>query len=163
VYSFHSFLFFIITVVFPLLYFETYKNNIKHWFDSKPDCYCWIQNTEEKERKKIFKKKSFGAKMLLKETLKKFHIGKRKKTINIFQIEYYFVRLRCTQYAFSYIPYTFFISLKECQLAPFRFLLESTKNENERRNYFWMHINLSIVKKWTYAFSTPFHFHLFSL
>lgn len=25
------------------LYFETYKNNIKHWFDSKSDCYCWIR------------------------------------------------------------------------------------------------------------------------
>lgn len=78
-YSFHSFLFFIITVVFPLLlYFETYKNNIKHWFDSKPDCYCWIQNTQAKQRENEGKEKknilkSFGAKMLSEKTLKKFH------------------------------------------------------------------------------------------
>lgn len=37
---------FFITVVF-FLYFETYKNNIKHWFDSKSDCYCWIQKILE--------------------------------------------------------------------------------------------------------------------
>lgn len=43
---------FFITVVF-FLYFETYKNNIKHWFDSKSDCYCWIQKILEPKWWKI--------------------------------------------------------------------------------------------------------------
>lgn len=38
--------FFFITV-FSFTSNETYKNNIKHWFNSKSDCYCWIQKILE--------------------------------------------------------------------------------------------------------------------
>lgn len=46
---------------FFLLYFETYKNNIKHWFDSKSDCYWlnfekdyYIGARSQKQRKTSF-------------------------------------------------------------------------------------------------------------
>ena len=116
------------------LYFTSKHIKITSSIDSIQSQTVTVEfKTEKRKKEKKILKKSFGAKMLSKETLKKFHIG--KKTINIFQIEYYFERLRCTQYA-SRTSWTFFlnfISLKECQLAPFRFLLESTKNEKKRR------------------------------
>lgn len=90
-----------------------------------------IEKRKKKEKKNI--KKIIWSQNAFKETLKKFHIG--KKTINFFQIEYYSERLRCTQYA-SHTFETFLsfsIFLKECQLAPFRFLLESTKKMRKKK------------------------------